>query len=385
MERSAGLPIWAGRPAWADDALLAAGLAAFGVVGTVGAVDNQPTSRPPGVAGWGLLLVASAAVAFRRRRPLAVLAVTAAATAAWLAARHPYGPMFLPLCLAVGTAAATLPRRRFPALVAAVAGLLVVLVAVGVSDGRERLWDQVPNQLPRVLLAWATLLGVPLWVGWTLRVRRERVAEELRRRGDEERLRVARELHDVVSHSIAMINFRAGVALHVIDRRPGEAKAALEAIRQGSAGALQELRAALGVLRQPGPAAADRAPVVGLGQLPELVAGVAGAGRPVELRVEGDPVELPPAVDLAAYRVVQEALTNVVKHAGPAAASVRVAYRPAEVEVEVADDGAGPADGADGAGSGIAGMRERVAAAGGTLEAGPRPGGGFAVRARLPR
>jgi signal transduction histidine kinase len=392
MERSAHLPIWAGRPPWADDALLAAGLAAFGVVGTIGAVDNQPTSRPPGVLGWGLLLAASAAVAFRRRRPLAVLAVTAAATAGWLAARHPYGPVFLPLCVAVYTAAASTPRGRFPALAAGVGGLLAVLVAVGVADGRERLYDQVPNQLPRVLLAWATLLGVPLWVGWAARVRRERAAQEARRRADEERLRVARELHDVVSHSIAMINFRAGVALHVLDRRPEEARTALEAIRQGSAGAMQELRAALGVLREPG--GRSRAPLPGLGQLGELVAGVAGAGQAVELTVEGDPGELPPAVDLAAYRVVQESLTNVVRHAGPATATVRVAYRPSEVLVEVTDDGNGlaPAPGrpagasdAKARGSGIAGMRERVGAAGGELEAGPRTGGGFRVAARLPR
>jgi signal transduction histidine kinase len=382
MERSARLPILAGRPSWADDTLLAAGLAAFGVVGTLGAVDNQPTSRPPGALGWGLLLVASAAVAFRRRHPLGVLAVTAAATAGWLAARHPYGPMFLPLCVAVYTAAAAAPRRRFPGLAAGVGGLLVLLVAVGVADGRERLYDEVPNQLPRVLLAWATLLAVPLWVGWAARARRERAATEGRRRADEERLRVARELHDVVSHSIAMINFRAGVALHVLDRRPEEARAALEAIRQGSAGAMQELRAALGVLRDPGGGPA-RAPAPGLGQLAELVAGVTGAGRAVDVVVEGDPGELPPAADLAAYRVVQESLTNVVKHAGPAAATVRVAYEPGWVVVEVSDDGDGaaPASG----GSGIAGLRERVAAAGGELEAGPRPGGGFRVTARLPR
>jgi signal transduction histidine kinase len=384
MERSARLPIWAGRPPWADDALLAAGLAAFGVVGTLGAVDNQPTSRPPGLGGWGLLLVASAAVVVRRRHPAAVLAVTAVATVGWLAARHPYGPVFLPLCVAVYTAAASAPRGRLPAVAAGVGGLLVVLVAVGVADGRGRLDDEVANQLPRLLLAWATLLGVPLWVGWAARVRRERAQEEGRRRADEDRLRVARELHDVVSHSIAMINFRAGVALHVIEQRPEEARAALEAIRQGSAGAMQELRAAIGVLHDPGGDGSPRAPVAGLAQLGELVAGVAGAGQAVELVVTGDPVEPPPAVDLAAYRVVQESLTNVVRHAGPATATVRVAYRPGEVLVEVSDDGAGVALAGGRSSGGIAGMRERVAAAGGELDAGPRPGGGFKVRARLP-
>ena len=396
-----GVPIWAGRPVWVDDALLAAGLAAFGVVGTLGAVDNQPTSRPPGLLGWGLLVVASAAVAFRRRHPVAVLAVTAAATAGWLAARHPYGPVFLPLCVAVYTAASSIPRERFPALVAGVGGLLVVLVTIGVADGRERLYDEVPNELPRVLLAWATLLGVPLWVGWAARVRREQAAAERSRRADEERLRVARELHDVVSHSIAMINFRAGVALHVLDRRPGEARAALEAILAGSAGAMQELRAALGVLRQGGGSA--RAPVPGLAELGELVAGVSAAGPKVQLTIEGEPAELPPAVDLAAYRVVQESLTNVVKHAGPAATTVRIAYQPSLLVVEITNDGPGsgianidpgsgitnadPGGGVAGVdpGSGIAGMRERVVAAGGELVAGPRPGGGFQVTARLPR
>jgi signal transduction histidine kinase len=390
MERSARLPSWPGRRPWTGDVLLAAGLAAFGVYGTLGAVGNQPASRPPGMLGWGLLLVASAAVAFRRRHPTAVLAVTAAATALWLAARHPYGPVFLPLCVAVYTAAASAPRRRFPALAGWVGGLLVVLVALGVADGDAPAADQ----LPRLLLAFGVLLGVPLWAGWAAGVRGRRAAEEARLRVGEERLRVARELHDVVSHSIAMINFRAGVALHVLDRRPEEARAALEAIRQGSAGAMQELRAALGVLRDPGGRPA-RAPAPGLGQLAELVAGVAGAGRAVEVVVEGDPGELPPAADLAAYRVVQESLTNVVKHAGPAAATVRVAYEPGQVTVEVTDNGMESASGRRStdsdpagqrpAGSGIAGMRERVVAAGGELDAGPRPGGGFRVRARLPR
>ena len=287
MERSLRLPVWAGRPPWADDTLLAAGLAIFGVYGTLGAVDNQPASRPPGPAGWGLLLAASAAVAFRGRHPMAVLAMTATATAAWLAARYPYGPVFLPLCVATYTAAASAHRRRFPALAAWVCGVLVVLTALGVADGGQGLNGRMGDQLPRLLLAFGVLLGVPLWVGWAARVRRERAAEEGRRQADEERLRVARELHDVVSHSIAMINFRAGVALHVIDRRPGEAKAALEAIRQGSTGAMQELRAALGVLRDP--SGSPRAPGPGLAQLAELVAGVAGAGRAVEVVVEGDP------------------------------------------------------------------------------------------------
>jgi signal transduction histidine kinase len=184
-----------------------------------------------------------------------------------------------------------------------------------------------------------------------------------------------------------MINFRAGVALHVLDRRPEQAREALVAIRQASAGAMQELRATVGVLRQPGGGERSQAAVPGLAQLDQLVAGVARAGPPVRVVVDGDPVELPPAVDLAAYRVVQESLTNVVRHAGPASAIVRVAYGAAEVVVEVTDDGTGSPDasgGLDGGGHGIGGMRERVAALGGELRAGPRPQGGFRIWARLP-
>jgi signal transduction histidine kinase len=388
---------WTAGSARADDVLLAAGVAVFGVVGTVGAAAEQPAARPLDAAAWALLLVASGALLARRRHPLAVLALTAAATVAWLAAAYPYGPAFLPLSLAVYTLATVTAGTRLPALAGGVAGLLVLLVALGVADGGA--WRR--EELPGVLLAWLALLGVPLWVGVVARSRRERAAEQARRRADDERLRVARELHDVVSHSIAMINFRAGVALHVLDRRPEQAREALTAIRQASAGALQELRATLGVLRQPAGGERSQASLPGLAQLEELVAGVAGPGPPVAVVVDGEPAELPPAVDLAAYRVVQESLTNVVRHAGAARATVRVAFGPADLVVEVTDDGAAPPadpsatrftgappwgspDPSGGGGHGIAGMRERVAALGGELQAGPGPRGGFRVRARLP-
>ena len=373
---------WPAGQARADDVLLAAGMAAFGVVGTLGAAGEQPTARPLDAPAWTLLLVACVALLARRRHPVAVLGVAAAATVAWLAVSYPYGPVFLPLSVAVYTLATVTPRERVPALAGGVGALLLVVVTLGVAD--NGVWSG--EELPGVLLAWLALLGVPLWVGAVARARRERVAEEARRRADDERLRVVRELHDVVSHSIAMINFRAGVALHVLDRRPEQAREALAAIRQASAGALQELRATLGVLRQPAGGERSRASVPGLAQLDELVAGVARAGPTVELVVEGERAELPPVVDLAAYRVVQESLTNVVRHAGPAPATVRVAYGTADLVVEVTDDGAGGpgAVRADGGGHGIAGMRERVAALGGELQAGPRPQGGFRVRARLP-
>jgi signal transduction histidine kinase len=176
------------------------------------------------------------------------------------------------------------------------------------------------------------------------------------------------------------------VAVHVLDRRPEQARAALLAIKQASREALQELRATVGVLRQLGEQGGSRAPLPGLAQLDTLVAGAAGAGRPVEVTVEGERVELPLAVDLAVYRIVQESLTNVARHAGPAKATVRLAFGSREVVVEVTDDGRGAAAGAhpDGGGHGIAGMRERAMALGGELAAGPRPQGGFHVRARLP-
>jgi signal transduction histidine kinase len=174
--------------------------------------------------------------------------------------------------------------------------------------------------------------------------------------------------------------------VHVLDRRPEQARAALLAIKQASGEALQELRATLGVLRQLGEQGGSRAPLPGLAQLDALVARAAEAGRHVEVAVEGERVELPLAVDLAAYRIVQEALTNVARHSGPADARVRLAFGAGEIVVEVTDDGRGAAAGtpSDGAGHGIAGMRERTVALGGELEAGPRPEGGFGVRARLP-
>jgi signal transduction histidine kinase len=366
------------------DGLLAVGVAVFGVVGSIGAAGNQPDRRPLDAVAYGLILLGAVALLARRRHPFAVLAVTVAATVAYLALGYPYGPIFLTMWIAVYTLAAAPPRHP-PAVFAAVAVVLVVIVATDVAlTGREAM----PGELAGIVAVWSVQLLVPLWLGWAVRVRRERAADEVRRRVDQERLRLAREVHDVVAHSIAVINFQAGVAVHVLDRRPGQARAALLAIKQASGEALQELRATLGVLRQLGEQGGSRAPLPGLAQLDALVAGAAGAGRPVEVAVEGERVELPLAVDLAAYRIVQEALTNVARHAGPAASAVvRLAFGAGEVVVEVTDNGLGAAAAGspgDTGGHGIAGMRERAVALGGELQAGPRPAGGFQVRARLP-
>jgi signal transduction histidine kinase len=189
----------------------------------------------------------------------------------------------------------------------------------------------------------------------------------------------------VVGHGLAVINLQAAVALHVGARHPGQAQVALEAIKQTSNGALEELQATLTVFRHPDNRDGTWRPAPGLGQLEALVAAMAEGGLPVDLVVTGEQASLPASVDLAAYRIAQESLTNVARHAGPASATVRVSYQPGAVVLEIADTGRGRRSGAAlPGGHGVAGMRERAAAVGGTLEAGPGDDGGFRVRARLP-
>jgi signal transduction histidine kinase len=204
---------------------------------------------------------------------------------------------------------------------------------------------------------------------------------------DAERLRIARELHDVVAYSFATINVQAGVAVHVMDDRPEQMAEALRAIRAVSAEASRELRAILGVLRQVDKPEAGR-PCHQLGRLDALAATITSSGLPTRIEISGRPRPLPKAVDLAAYRIVQEALTNALRHAGPASASVSIGYKRDRVTLAVVDDGRGaaPKDLARPAGSGhgIAGMRERALGVGGELEAGPRRFGGFRVSASLP-
>ncbi|HEX8135430.1 MAG TPA: sensor histidine kinase, partial [Actinomycetes bacterium] len=259
------------------------------------------------------------------------------------------------------------------------------------------------------------LAAVPTMVGWgaawvmlpwalgtIVRLGREEAGrnreEELRRRAYEERLRVAREVHDVVGHGLAVINMQAGIALHVLAKRPEQVQVALEAIKTTSKEALDELRSTLAVFRQPEEAGAPRRPAPGLAQLEALIGEMTDSGLPVDLTVSGERAGLPGAIDHAAYRIVQESLTNVLRHAGPVTARVRVSYEPGALDLEISDDGNGSRlyqpDGSapDGAlpeatgtgGHGIAGMRERAAAVGGTLVAGPAPAGGFRVHARLP-
>jgi signal transduction histidine kinase len=244
-------------------------------------------------------------------------------------------------------------------------------------------------------LPWTRELVVAAWVAAILaasalvRVRREVWAREReerdaaeKRRADEERLRIARELHDVLAHSISVINVQAGVGLALLDSNPEQARTALTTIKAASKEALGEVRQVLDTLRTPGQA--PRAPAPGLDRLPELVEQAASAGLGVDIRTEGERTALPPGADLAAFRIVQEALTNVVRHSGSRTARVHIAYAPGRLRLRVDDDGPATGSDAGGSGNGLAGMRERAAALGGTIEAGPRPDGGFQVRAELP-
>ncbi len=327
-----------------------------------------------------LLLVGPAALVVRRRHPPLAHAVAVAALIAYFGAGYPFaGPLvFLAALIALGTSVTT--GHRVPAYAITAVGFTALVLVHVVRDPSDRLFV-----VAAAWFAWlvALIAAFELW-----RSRRERLAqaraareEAERRRGSEERLRIARELHDVLGHHVSLINVQAGVALYLMDDDPEQARTALTAIKQSSRELLREMRATLGVLRGVDEQA-PRQPEAGLARLDDLVADTRAAGLPVTVETTGTPRELAPSVDLAAYRIVQEALTNVRKHAGRATAAVRLEYAGDGLTVQVDDDGTGPT-GAPG-GTGLAGMRERAGALGGTLTAGARPDGGFRVRAHLP-
>jgi signal transduction histidine kinase len=454
---------WDGRAAGVRtlmvDAVIAASIGALMVVGSDGAARNQvPPRHALDALAYTLVLVAALGLVVRRRWPLVAVATTGGATTIYLSFEYPYGPIFFAAALAMLTAAIRLPVRR--SLIACGATILAVFSAQLVSARSDLTFAE------GLSAAWVVWLLVPWAVGVAVQARREaaaRVLEEIRGRyAYEQRLQIAREVHDVVGHGLAVINMQAGIALHVLDKRPEQAAVALDAIKRTSKDALEELRATLAVYRAPadlttdgaspdGPShgastrgrpsrtssarrspddgtpaggtppgispdggspasgspagrsrdggssspkattshgdldTAPRRPPPGLGQLDGLVAATARSGVGVDLVVTGEPGDLPASVDLTAYRIVQESLTNVLRHAGPTSATVRVAYEPGAVVVEVTDDGSARiGDAPLKPGHGITGMRERAAAVGGVLETGPRAEGGFAVRARLP-
>lgn len=370
------------RPAW----LLVAALAFVQVAGSGLAGRHQAHRVDLDPLGYALLLAGPALLLLRRRQPVPVAAGIGAVTLAYLVLGYPYGPIFAGLVVAFFGAVAAGHRRA------------VLVVAAAVFAGYVLVGQWLYRWLPPSgdgRTSWGQLSGAAAWLLAVLaaaelfRVRREQLArdrrqrdEAERRRVDEERMRIARELHDVLAHSISVINVQAGVALALIDDQPEQARSALVTIKAASKEALGEVRQVLSTLRAPGEA--PLAPAPGLDRLPELVEQAGAAGLKAEVTVEGARTALPPGTDLAAFRIVQEALTNTVRHSGSRTARVRLGYPPGGVEVRVDDDGPAVAGGESGGGNGLVGMRERAAALGGTVEAGPRPDGGFRVRARLP-
>ncbi|KAB1148556.1 sensor histidine kinase [Streptomyces luteolifulvus] len=377
------------------DATLAAGVLAAMVAGSFVDPHGEDGVSWGGVhspAPLSLLLMTLGAVAlvFRRRAPMTVLLLTGTVSVVECVTGDPRAPVAMSAVVALYTVAASTDRPTTWRV-----GLLTMTVLTGTAMLAGPLpWYAQEN------------LGIFAWTGMAaaagdavrsrrafvhaIRERAERAErtreEEARRRVAEERLRIARDLHDVVAHHIALVNVQAGVAAHVMDKRPDQAKEALAHVREASRSALNELRATVGLLRQSGDPEAPTEPAPGLHRLDELVGTFRSAGLQVEVARADQGTALPAAVGLAAYRVIQEALTNVQKHAGgEAKAEVSVVRVGPHIEVTVLDDGSGEdEDPVSGGGHGLLGMRERVTALRGTLTTGPRYGGGFRVHAILP-
>ena len=347
--------------------------------------DGWPGPRLPLAA---LAALCTVPLLWRRRAPLAVLAVVFAAVAVEIdveSSDQPPVQLAIIVFLAVYSVAANGDLRR------ALAGAALAAAALLVVDYAN------PWRGPHEAFGSGWLLFGGVWIlGRWIGARRQLTSELherallLEREGEEreraavaeERSRIARELHDVVAHSVSVMVVQAQAALRLLEGDEAPAREALVSIEDTGRQALVEMRRLLGVLRRH-----DRelvlAPQPRIDELDGLLAQVREAGLPVELRIEGTVATLPVGIDLSAYRIVQEALTNTLKHAGPAHAEVVVRYGPDELELEIADDGAGTGAG-DGAGQGLVGMRERVAVYGGVLESGRQRGGGYRVRARLP-
>lgn len=374
-------------------------LAAVGVVQLLGmtmAAKNQPAVGSIGVGGYALLALAVLVLPLRHRFPVGVLAVAFVTTQLYWAQDTPRGPAFAALLVAVTHV--LLIGRRGVAI-----GFLVVAFVLFPWLGYWLGNVEAPNLFAAAgSAAWLFALVAVVEV---VRIRRDRAqeaarsaTEAMRRQVADERMRMARDLHDSVAHNMSLISIQAGVALHLLEQdqdAPQPVAQSLSTIRDASKEALVELRSILGVLRH---VDADdegdpRAPVPSLDRLDDLVERSRSVG--VDVRVELDDPDgrlahLPRPVDLVAFRIVQESLTNVSRHSGADSAVVRISNRAGPLRLEVLDEGAVPGNGrtqltdVPGGGNGIVGMRERAAAVGGSLKAGPRPVRGFAVRAELP-
>ncbi len=374
---------------WFDAAILAAIGASINVAVT-GRGDYP--HGPEGPLWLDLLIIAGylGPGFLRRRYPTAVLVVAAVVVATTTWADHTFAQhnlVFFIAALCITAMFGMRPDRR-----QAIGGLVLVYavtVVINLNDPSETtFWSDI---------GWIVVLFGIVWtVGFTLgdRVRNadaaRRLAEEAERGREEqarlaveeERTRIARELHDVVGHSVSVMTVQASAVRRLLEDDQQKVREALEVVEQTGREALAEMRRMVGVLRRPEEAPA-LAPQPSLEHVDRLVSHTREAGLPVELRIEGSPKPLPPAVDATAYRIVQEALTNAVKHANADHAQVVVRYGNGTVELIVSDDGRGNGDGG-GSGHGLVGMRERVSVYGGELEAGPQAGGGFRLRATLP-
>jgi signal transduction histidine kinase len=385
-------------PALAQDVLLALLVTVMQVQGNA-AKPVEVGSRPLtdlGDLGYGLLIVSGLALAFRRRWPVPVFITAALASLMYYTIDFSDGPSSIGLYIALYSLAAYGDGRRS----LAIAGGGITVLATG--------WLIAAADIEvRAALGWvffriaAAVMAAAL--GESVRSRRavatealerarqaERTREEVARsRVDAERLRIAREVHDTVAHAIAIINVQAGVTAYLLDKRPEGAREALVTIEQTSAQALHEMRAVLRVLRD---SDNGRVPHPGLAQVDELAAMAREAGLDIKLEVGSAATALPSAVDHTAYRILQESVTNVIRHVGPTGVTIALDYGTDALEVRVSDEGARDASGDRGTvngdsaepGRGIVGMRERCGLLGGELTAGPRPSGGFEVRARLP-
>jgi signal transduction histidine kinase len=351
------------------------------IVGTDGASHNQPQASDLDPLAIVLVAIGPLSLLFLPRAPRAVLGFVTVVTFVYLARGYPYGPVFTAF------------------MVAAIVNIVIgYRVAVWWTVGATMVLSGVVRlTVLDESLSWGWAFGVAAWVlvilafGELIRVRAAGAAEArrareetARRQAGEERLRIARELHDVVAHHMSLINVQAGVALHLVDRRPEQVETALATIKDASKEALTELRSLIGILRADDEAA-PRVPVAMLDSLDDLVERTGQTGIAVEARIDGDLSVVPSAVELAAFRIIQEAITNVVTHSGATAAHVVVTAGRDDLEVRVDDNGRGlPRDHSKGGGTGIQGMRERAQALGGTVDVEPGDAGGTVVSARFP-
>ncbi|WNM38009.1 histidine kinase [Micromonospora halotolerans] len=358
-----------------SDSAIAVGVAAILLVT---GLSGERSATSLDLAGYALLAAGGLALVARRRAPVAVLALTGLCAVGHQAAGFDV-PAVAYLFAVYGAVRAGHHTVTVVASVIMLAALPLAAMASGLHDTGEA-FAQARGALELAWLIAAGAAGEALRQAERRADEAERTREETaRRRADEERLHIARELHDSLTHQISVIKVQAEVAVHLAQKRGEQAPEALLAIRDAGREAARELRATLEVLRDD-----DRNPPRGLDQVPELVQRARMTGLDAKLTIEGRRSDLPAAVDRTAYRIVQESLTNVARHAAAATASVRIDYRPDALLIRVEDDGRTTSDTPPAPGVGLLGMRERVTALGGHLTAAPRREGGFTVQAELP-